>query len=261
VTDRLLLLQIGAIVRDLRRLIGWTQRELASRARVSQSLVSAIENGRLANASISTVSRLLEAMGSRLILDATRPQVADRERQRDAGHVRCVTYVVRRLVTAGWQVATEVEIGAGRTRGWIDILAFHPGLRLVLVIEVKTELSDFGALERQVGWYEREAWAAGRRLGWRASTVHSAVLLLASEAVDARLRDLRASIDRVFPGRARELTALVAGNPVADLPRRSIAAVDPLSRRSSWIRPTWIDGRRTRAAYADYVGFLARLPR
>jgi hypothetical protein len=63
-----------------------------------------------------------------------------------------------------------------------------------------------------------------------------------------------------LPG-SRELTALVAGHPLADMPRRSIAEIDPLSRRSSWIRPTWIDGRRTRAPYSDYVSFLARVPR
>ena len=47
----------------------------------------------------------------------------------------------------------------------MDLLAWHPATGLLLVIEVKTELHDLGANERQLNWYEREAWAAARRLG------------------------------------------------------------------------------------------------
>ena len=98
--DRLLIVRIGAIVRDLRRAVGWTQRRLASEAGVSQSLVSAIENGHLRNLTVTTLTVVLDAMGSRLIIDATRPFLGDRERQRDVGHIRCVNHVVRRLMAS-----------------------------------------------------------------------------------------------------------------------------------------------------------------
>jgi len=128
------------------------------------------------------------------------------------------------------------------------------------VIEVKTELVDFGALERQLNWYEREAWVAAKELGWHPNRIAVAVLLLSTEANDARLRDLRPAIDRVFEGRARELFPIVCGDRVR-VPRRSIASIDPASRQKIWIRPTWIDGRRTSAPYADYLAFLARTAR
>ncbi|HET7472400.1 MAG TPA: helix-turn-helix domain-containing protein [Candidatus Limnocylindrales bacterium] len=166
--DRLLIVRIGAIVRDLRRAVGWTQRRLASEAGVSQSLVSAIENGHLRNLTVTTLTVVLDAMGSRLIIDATRPFLGDRERQRDVGHIRCVNHVVRRLMAAGWQVATEVEIGAGNARGWIDILAFHPVLRIVLVIEVKPSCTTSARLnDRWRGTSERPGGPRGGSGGSR----------------------------------------------------------------------------------------------
>ena len=258
-SDRLVVVQLGAIVSDIRRAIGWSQRELARRSGVSQSLISAIENGRLVTLTFASAVRLLEAMGSRLIIDATRPFLADRERQRDPGHARRVSFIVRRLRRLGWDVRTEVEVGGDRARGWIDIVAFHPTLRVLLVLEVKTEIHDFGALERQVGWYEREAWAVARRLGWRPVAVRPAALLLATAANDARLRQILPEVDRAFPGRARDLDSLIHGTaPKRPWVGRAMVMVDPTSRRSIWLRPLWIDGRRTPAPYADYAAFLAK---
>jgi transcriptional regulator with XRE-family HTH domain len=135
VNDRLFIVHLGMVVRDIRRTIGWSQRELARRAGVSQSLISAIENGRLLTLTFASAARLLDAMGSRLVIDATRPFLADRERQRDPGHARCVSFLVRHLRRAGWEVRTEVEVGGDRARGWIDVLAFHPILHVLLVLE------------------------------------------------------------------------------------------------------------------------------
>jgi transcriptional regulator with XRE-family HTH domain len=149
---------IAGAVRELRTALGWSQAELARRAGASQSVVSRIESGKLAGLSFAAATRLLEAMGGRLLVDVDRPYLGQRRLQRDAAHVRCVGHVARRLERAGWYVAREVEVGGDRSRGWIDVLAFHPRSRLVLVIEVKTELHDLGQVERQLGWYEREAW-------------------------------------------------------------------------------------------------------
>jgi hypothetical protein len=95
--------------------------------------------------------------------------------------------VTRRLVGSGWLVQREVEIGADRIRGWIDILAFHPESGVLLVIEVKTEIHDVGAIERSMNWYQREAMRAAHRLGWRPRAVGSALLVLQSRANDERV--------------------------------------------------------------------------
>jgi transcriptional regulator with XRE-family HTH domain len=251
-------LRIGSIVADLRRAVGWSQRELASRASVSQALVSAIENGRLANVTFSTATRLLDAMGAKLIIDASLPFLGDRERQREPIHARCTTHVARRLERTGWQVATEVEVGGDRSRGWIDLLAYHPGNRVLLVIEIKTEIRDLGAIERSLGWYERESWAAARRLGWQPRRVMGNLMLLATQANDERIRDNKDAFAYGFPLRAGALSGVVAGGPAPIGHQRAMALIDPSSRRRDWLRPARVDGRRSRAPYLDYADFMRR---
>jgi transcriptional regulator with XRE-family HTH domain len=248
----------GLLVRDLRRALGWSQRTLAMRAGISQPWISDIERGTATDAPIGTLARLLDAMGARLVIDASAPFLGA-QRQRDAVHVRCSAHVARRLERAGWRVATEVEIGDGRSRGWMDVLAWHPGTGVLLVIEIKTELRDLGAVERQIHWYEREAWAAARRLGWRPRQLVGCLLILATDAVEQRIRENRDALARSFPVRARDLTALIAdGGASGFYPRRALALIDPRSRRASWLRPSRVDGRRSDAPYADYADFIRR---
>jgi transcriptional regulator with XRE-family HTH domain len=246
---------VALAVRDLRLALGWTQTDLACRARVSQSLVSAVETMVLPDLTLATATRLLETMGARLSVSVSPPFLGDRERQKDAAHARCTNYVARRLEAKGWRVAAEVEVGGDRSRGWIDVLAYHPGRRITLVIEVKTEIHDLGAIERSLGWYEREAWAASRRVGWRPNSIVAGLLLLATGANDTRATDNRDALRRGFPMRARDLAKLVAGEDASEI-GRFVAMIDPRSRRDAWLRPMYIDGRRTPEPYADYADFM-----
>ena len=250
---------VATAVRDLRRALGWTQADLAKRAGVSQSLVSAVECVSLGDLTFGTALRLLEAMGARLTVGIDRPFLANQGRQRDPAHSACATYVARRMIAAGWTVAREVEVGGDRSRGWIDLLAHHPS-GILLVIEIKTEIHDLGALERTLGWYEREAWMAARRWGWRPRVVLGGVILLATDANDTTLRENSASIGLGFPIRSRELFAVVAEGRL-ERRARFVAMIDPRSRRAAWLRPTALDGRRTPAPYADYTSYLARRQR
>lgn len=262
-SDRMLA-AIGRLVRDTRRAIGWSQAELGHRAGLSQAAVSLVERNALPDLTFRSAGRLLDALGVRVALAGEQPPLRDRERQRDAAHARCVAHVRARLERSGWFVATEVEIGDGRGRGWIDLLAFHPVERVLLVIEIKTELDDLGAIERTLGRYERGAWAAARGLGWRPTASTGCLLLLHTRAVEAALGFNRLAIDQGFSVRASRLAELVeepSAVPVRGA--RALALVDPLSRRAQWLRPSRIDGRRSPAPYLDYADFMhrTRMPR
>lgn len=246
---------LGRAIRALRMAIGWSQADLARRARMSQPTVSAVERGRVGDVTFETAWRLLVALGARASLAIEPPYLGDRTRQTDAAHARCTSHVGRRLERAGWLVAREVEVGGGRSRGWIDVLAYHPRTGLVLVVEVKTELHDLGRIERTLGWYEREAWASARRLGWRPRRVVGMLLILATEANEDRLRSNREALDGGFPVRAVALGRAVDDGDVA-FDGRGLAMIDPRSRRRVWLRPARIDGRRSPAPYADYAGFM-----
>ncbi len=152
----------------LRTSIGWSQSELAHRAGMSQPMISRLERGQATDVTIGAAWRVLEAMGARPSLMVEPPYLGDRARQRDAAHARCTSHVGRRLERSGWVVAREVEVGGGRSRGWIDVLAFHPPTGLLLVIEVKTELHDLDRWSARLAGMNarrglpRDGWAGGR---------------------------------------------------------------------------------------------------
>jgi transcriptional regulator with XRE-family HTH domain len=260
-------LLVGKSVKAVRVALGWTQRELAIKAGVSQAYVCLIENGRVSALTFEAADRLLIAMGARLSISVDRPFLGDRERQRELAHARCSAHIANRLRRAGWEVATEVEIGSDRSRGWIDVIAWHPTTRWLLVIEIKTEIHDLGAIERSLGWYEREAWAAARRRGWVPKRAIGCLMLLATDANELRARANRVPLTEGFAIRAADLARLVEGDSadsaanLGDLNRRAMTMIDPLSRRSAWLRPLQIDGRRSPAPYADYADFIRAMDR
>jgi hypothetical protein len=212
------------------------------------------------NCSFDAASRLCDALGVRVALRLEAPMLTDRRRQREPVHARCSAYVRRRLEARGWTVAGEVEIVLGSSHGWIDLLAWHPPSRTVLVVEVKTELHDLGQVERTVGWYEREAWGAARRQGWRPAQVVSILLALMTAAVDDRIVSNAAALVGSFPVRATRLARwLERPDDGWQLGARGLALIDPRSRRHAWLGPSRSDGRRTPSPYLDYSDAVRRL--
>jgi transcriptional regulator with XRE-family HTH domain len=242
---------VGDVVRTTRIRFAWSQRELSRRSGVPQSQISELERSRITDMRLSDLVRILSSLGVRyrLILD---PPITERRSPGDLVHAWCSAHVERRLVGFGWRVAREVEIGGDRSRGWIDVLAWHPDTRVLLVIEIKSELHDIGAIERTMNWYQREAWTAARRLGWQPARVGSALLLLDSEVNDRAIAINRAILGSAFPQRAEALARLISGDAeIAD--GRFLAMIDPRSHRGGGIRRARVDGRRAAAPYVDYI--------
>ena len=249
-------ISLARLCRDNRTALGRSKANLAASIGVSATYIDQIEHGR-ANPTIDVVDRLITALG--LEVTFRLPIVVGEHRQRDLVHARCSGYVSRRLLTVGWRTAREVEIAHLRSHGWIDLLAFDPRSQTLLVIEIKTVLDDLGAIERQIGWYEREARAIARQRGWTPTRVITWLLVLATDEVEARLRTNRTVIDQVFPVRATAMTEGLA-DPGGSWPSgRGVALIDPSSRRRDWLIRCRIDGRRSEAPYRDYRDAAARL--
>jgi transcriptional regulator with XRE-family HTH domain len=117
-----------------------TQQQVADAAGISRGFVAAIES-RGANPTIDVVDRISRALELEAQLVLRPPLIIDAGRQRDLVHARCSGYVERRLRTAGWQTAREVEVVEARSHGWIDIMAFHAESETLLVVEIKTRLA------------------------------------------------------------------------------------------------------------------------
>jgi transcriptional regulator with XRE-family HTH domain len=234
-----------------------TQRQLADTVGLSRGYIANIERGR-ANPSLDVIEAIAAALELELELVARAPVVIDGGRQRDLVHARCSGHVDRRLRTAGWLTAREVEIAQGRSHGWIDLLAFDPRTGTLLVIEIKTRLDDIGAVERQLGWYERSAFEVARRLGWRPRRVVGWLLLLASDEVEDVLRSNRALMAHAFPVRAQAMSALIARSD-EPLGGHALALIDPVGKRQTWLIPARIDRRRSPAPYSDYADAARRM--
>lgn len=254
---RHLLERIASTIRDARLGRRWSQRRLAQASGCSQSMISRIERRAVRNLSIGTLVRILRVLDVDYDLRLMPPRF-EAPPIRDRAHARCVAWVAGRLKRSGFLVATEVEVGGGRWRGFVDVLAMHPSARLLLVIEVKTEIDDIGAIDRQLGSYVEVAWPAANGLGWRPRGATGLLVLLATRDSDRRLQEHRGYFDRGFALRARELHEIF-GVPGRKLPARGdrgLAMIDPASRRRNWLMPTAIDGRRTPARYLDRRDFL-----
>lgn len=228
-----------------------TQQVLADAVGVSRPYIAAVESGR-ANPSLDLVVRIAERLGIEVDLVARPPLVIARP-QHDLVHARCSGYVDRRLRRAGWEVHREVEVVHGRSHGWIDLLAFDPRTGMLLIVEVKTRIDDLGAIERQLGWYERSAPGLARPFGWRPVRVLGCLILLASDEVDAGCRVNADALGAAFPWRAPEMTRVIGGEHLPAAPSRGLALIDPSSRRRDWLLRTRADGRRTAAPYRDYA--------
>lgn len=184
------LVRLGLGIRALRRRRGWRQRDLAAAAGVSQALISLIERGHGDRVSVQVLIAVAAALDGRIIVQL-RWRAGDLDRLLDADHALVSATFVGRLQTDGWETRVEVTYASSRSTGSIDILAWHPETRSLLVIEIKTEISSAEATLRKMDEKLRLAAGVAReRLGWVAASVSN---LLAIEDTPTNRRRVGAS--------------------------------------------------------------------
>jgi transcriptional regulator with XRE-family HTH domain len=249
-------ISFARLCRETRVLLDITQEQLSASVGISRSHLAEIETARV-NPTLDVVTRIGDALGLELQLLARQPRVTD-PRATGLVHSRCSGYVGRRMGGFGWSVRREVEIVHGNSHGWIDLLAYHPVTRMLVIVEIKTRLEDLGLIERQLAWYERAAFDVATRFEWHPTRVASWLLMLASEEVEGAMRREREAIRIAFPVRAREMRS-VATEGATSTGQRGLALIDPSSRRAAWLIPSRLDGRRSSAPYRDYADAARRM--
>jgi transcriptional regulator with XRE-family HTH domain len=191
--------RFGATIRRIRQRRGWRQQDLADRAGVSQSVVSRIERGLIGSPSVDTIRAVAAALEIRVDL-LTLWRGGDLDRLLNAGHSALHEAVARRFHNElpAWTLAPEVSFSIYGERGIIDILAWHPGRRALLVIELKTDITDVNEL---IGTFDRKRRLArqiGSSRGWDAVATSSWLIVTDSRTnrrrVDAHAAMLRGSL-------------------------------------------------------------------
>ena len=123
------------------------------------------------------------------------------DRLRDSRHAALVDAMVRRLRAEGWHVATEVSFNHFGKRGSIDILAFHPTTRALLIIEIKTVVPDVGGMLSTLDRKVRLASQIAHERGWDARTVSKVLVLPEESTARRRVHEHHATFETAFPDR------------------------------------------------------------
>jgi transcriptional regulator with XRE-family HTH domain len=193
-------LRIGAALRSVRRRKGWSQATLATKARVSQARVSRMERGHLGSMRLDDIRRVAAALDIRIDVFA-RWRAGDLDRLLNARHSELHELVARWFAAElpDWVLAQEVSFAIYGERGVIDILAWHEPTRSLLVIELKTAITDVNELLGTADRKRRLAAQVGSDRGWDPLTV-SRWLIVADTRTNRRRLDAHMAVIRnAFP--------------------------------------------------------------
>lgn len=198
---------LGRRFRTLRHRLGWRQSDVGEAAGVSQDTVSRVERGLLELVSLPALRRLAAGLGGELRLELWF-RGAELDRLLDEGHAALVGAVAARLVSLGWELRPEVSFAVYGERGSIDLVAWHPASRTLLVIEVKTELASIEETLRRLDVKVRLAAAIVReRFGWEPRRVARLIVLPDGTTARAQVRRHDDVLRAAFPVRGPRLRA------------------------------------------------------
>lgn len=138
-------------------------------------MIAKHELGQIAGASVASLRSHADALG--LSLELTVRGSAG-EVLKDEEHALLTQWVKQQLQAFGWETEPEVSFNIYGDRGRIDLLGWHPGRRVVLVDEQKTDVSDVQDVLGGLDVKERLALQIARDHGWSAAQV--GVLLVVS---------------------------------------------------------------------------------
>jgi transcriptional regulator with XRE-family HTH domain len=194
--------RLGRLVRVLRVRQRLTQADLAARARVSRRAVSLLERGHASAVRLGDAQSVAVALDGRMDVRLLwhGPEL---DRLMDAGHAALAASVKRRLERWRWLVRVEVSYSRYGERGRIDLLAWHPVTRILLVLELKTELVDVQALLGSLDVKARLARFVAGSLGWEVTSVVPGIVFAENRTTRRHLDQLSTLFD-AYAVRGRE---------------------------------------------------------
>jgi hypothetical protein len=148
---------------------------------------------------VATLERVCAELDIRLDIVA-RWRGGDLDRLLGAGHSALHEVVARYFLSLpGWILAPEVSFAIYGERGVIDILAWHPQTRTLLVIELKTEITD---VQELLGTFDRKlrlAIQVARDRGWHPASVSGWVIVAEGSTNRRRTRAHAAVLGNALP--------------------------------------------------------------
>lgn len=197
--------RIGRILRAVRQRRQLRQSDLASSIGVSQSVISRLERGRLESVGLGTLRRVAIELDVSIAMTANW-HGGQGDRLLDRAHAAIVDHVIDALKEMEWEVMPEFTFNHFGDRGSVDILAWHPAQRILLIIEVKATLTDLQGLLASLSRKLRVVPDLVRKsLGWDADHVARIVVVAGTAANRSIVARHAATFDASFPARSREI--------------------------------------------------------
>jgi transcriptional regulator with XRE-family HTH domain len=187
--------RLGMAVRARRHKRGWRLIDLAAAAGVGAGVCGLLERGEVERLSVRTARAVVAAVGLPLNWDIGW-QRQEIDRLLDADHSTLAVHLTRRLEPHGWIVRSEVSFNDYGDRGRIDLLAYHPTARILLVIEIKTAIVDGQELLGTLDVKTRVAPKLMRSLGWQPLHVIPAIILTDGTTVRRHVTELEPLLRR-----------------------------------------------------------------
>ncbi len=213
--------RVGAAIRAVRLRRRLRQVDLAASAGVSRMTVSRLERGHFGSVTVDTVRAVAKALDIRIDLSA-RWRAGDLDRLLNARHSALHEQVARMFAgLPEWISEPEVSFAIYADRGVIDILAWHPRRRMLLVIELKTDIADVNELVGTIDKKRRLAVQIGTERGWNVAGANVSVWLIVADSKTNRRRveAHRSMLRAAFPTDGRSMAAWLAD------PSRSVRAL------------------------------------
>jgi transcriptional regulator with XRE-family HTH domain len=194
-------IRVGAAIRAARVRRGWRQVDLATRAGVSDSLVSRIERGHVQGVQLSTLRAVAAVLEIRVEL-LPRSRGADLDRLINAKHAALTEAMTGWLRTfPGWELRPEYSFSVYGERGVIDMIGWHAERRALLECEHKSDIIDSGELFGTLDRRRRLGATIVESLGWKPATVSTLLVIGESDTNRRRVGALAATFDAALPDR------------------------------------------------------------
>lgn len=224
--------QIGVRFRAVRIRRGWRQTDVGRRAGLSPSVISRIERGHLEALQLGTILSVARVLDIQVTLTA-RSRGADLERLVSSRHAGMHESVARWFAEElpDWILAPEVSFSIYGERGIIDILAWHPAHRALVIIELKTDIVDVNELVGRMDQRRRLAVRIAEDRGWDPLTISVWVIVANGRTNRARLAAHRTLLRSAFPMDGRSVRAWLRR------PDRPIAALSLWDRVETGTAP------------------------
>src|SRR5262245_44990256 len=189
--------------------LGWPQREVARRAGISAGTYSEIERGMFERVALKKLRRVGAVLEVRLVIEP-RWRGAALDRLFSSRHAAMSELVTRMLVEAGWEVRPEVSFNNFGERGVVDLVAWNAEARVLLLVELKTELVDPNDLLAVADRRRRLAEKIVEPFGWKPAIVGQWVVVADSRTNRRRLAQHQALLRSAFPADGRAVAGWLA---------------------------------------------------